>query len=248
MALPKEAEKYLPYFDKGWLMKLYPFLLSEDYSKIKKQLKEELEQGIKITPSVNNMFNAFKACPYDKLSVVIIGQDPYPAEGIAHGIAFSSQIPKLPKSLQVIYRGIEESVYRGLELNMVRNPDLTYLAQQGVLLLNTALTTRVGHTESHLELWKPFIKYLITEVLDNYNPGLVVNFWGAKARKLDDLFAPFTHWYLYADHPASAVYKPGGAWSHNNCFAETNKLLVKSNGREAQIKWDEFELIKEDDN
>lgn len=242
--VPPEAEKYRPYFEEGWFKHIWPFLLSDDYKRIKGQLKAEIEAGIKITPNVSDMFNAFKLCAYNDLKVIMVGQDPYPEEGVAHGLAFSSAKPKLPKSLGIIYRGIEEDVYKGLNLNMVKNPNLTFLAKQGVLLLNTSLTTHVGKTGAHMELWRPFMKF-IGDVLSDYNPGLIINLWGQHAKKFEENLVPYHHWYLYAEHPIAASYR-GGLWDHRDCFTRTNNILLKHNGKEAEIKWDECEFIKEE--
>lgn len=245
--IPSEADKYRPYFDEGWLEKLWPFLLSKEYDAIKETLRNELKAGVQITPNVNEMFNAFKYCKYKDLRVVLVGQDPYPELGVAHGLAFSSKKDKLPKSLQVIYEGMEDDLYQNEKLHMKRSHDLTYLAEQGVLLLNMALTTHVGKSRVHLDLWKPFIKFLVQKVFNEINSGIIFGMWGREAKEIDNYLVPFTHWYVYADHPASVAYAPPGTkWAHKKCFSEINRILEKSNGKDAMIKWDESEVQKEE--
>lgn len=238
--IPVEADKYRPYFDEGWLRMLWPFLLSEDYKKIKEHLKSELKANDKITPNVEHMFDAFKYCKYEDLKVVIMGQDPYPQEGVADGLAFSTKKLKCPPSLGIIYRGIEEDIYKGLNLSMVKSPNLTYLAKQGVLLLNTALTTGVEKIGYHFELWRPFMLYLIN-ILNKYNRGLVINSWGQVAQRYSPYFSPTAHSYIHCEHPAAAGHR-GGMWEHRKCFSTTNYILEKSNGPSSRIMWDLSEI------
>src|SRR5687768_11632455 len=79
------------HFEEGWYKKLSPFLMSNDFKMIGKYLKDLQMRGYTITPSFDDMFRAFKECPYNKLKVVILGQDPYPQNGVADGIAFSAR-------------------------------------------------------------------------------------------------------------------------------------------------------------
>lgn len=212
------------FIEAEWLIKLNPFLQGEEFSKISDVLVKE--QAV-ITPSLLNVFRAFKECPYKDLKLVICGFDPYPGltpdkQRVADGIAFSSRnsINKPPKSLEFIYRAWEEDFTITMDR---RNNDLTYLANQGVLFLNTALTTRIGKTGEHGKLWEPFIKYVL-KMLNQYNNGIVYLFMGKVAQEFIPLLTKERNFVLKCSHPASAAYS-GGVWKHEHIFDEVQKIL-----------------------
>src|SRR3989338_4470968 len=124
----------------------YQEILFPDLEPLLKTLKE---LGGRLSPEPKNILRAFELCSPEELKVIIIGQDPYPTG--ADGLAFSSQ--SVTPSLQNMFLAIGK-----------RNPDLTSLAHQGVLLLNVALTTMYGQSASHLELWEPYFKQVIKEI------------------------------------------------------------------------------------
>lgn len=147
----------------------------------------------------------------------------------ACGLAFSvDRDSNFPPSLEMIYTGIENDVHDGLNLNSFprTSGDLSYLSKQGVLLLNSALTVQENKSKSHLELWQPFMNYLI-EALQSVRKELIFLLWGSEAKKFDKLINPITHFVLTADHPASAAYK-GSIWRTNN-FSRTNSIININN-------------------
>jgi uracil-DNA glycosylase len=179
--------------DKGW-NKLRTFLLSSDMDDIFEKLVKEVEQGKRFTPPVKSLFTALEKCPLDSVKVVIIGQDPYPQLGVADGIAFScSNTGKIEKSLQYMHNSIVETVDAGY----VGSPDLSNWAEQGVLMLNSALTTTIGKPGTHLELWQPFMAYLL-DILAHYKNDLVYVFLGKKAQEFAYQNFP-DEWYLNID-------------------------------------------------
>jgi uracil-DNA glycosylase len=116
-----------------------------------------------IFPKKNEIFAAFNACPFDKVKVVILGQDPYPTKSHAHGLSFSVQddITPLPKSLQNIFKEIQSD----LGIPTPENGNLTRWANQGVLLLNTTLTVQEGKPESHAHRgWEIFTDVVISKL------------------------------------------------------------------------------------
>src|SRR5687767_9132588 len=126
----------------GWGDKLKTFILGEEFFKILNTLLNESTNGKKFTPVIKDLFRAFEECPYDKTQIVFLGQDPYPGPNTADGIAFScSRSEKPAASLKFIHKEIRETVYPNAEY--VPKNDLTYLSHQGILMLNTALTTTI---------------------------------------------------------------------------------------------------------
>jgi len=204
--------------DKGW-NKLRTFALSSDMDDILAALVKEVEQGKRFTPPVKNLFTALEKCPLDTIKVVIIGQDPYPQFNVADGIAFScSNTGNIEKSLQYMHESIKETV----DVGYVGSPDLSPWAEQGVLLLNSALTTTIGKPGTHQEMWQPFIAYLL-DILAHHKDDLVYAFLGKKAQDFADM-VPDTNYKIMVSHPASAAYK-GSKWDCSNMWNQINNYL-----------------------
>lgn len=224
----------------GWGGKLKMFLLSKDFENILHTLYNDSQEGKRFTPVIKDLFRAFEECSYDKLKVVVIGQDPYPQAGIADGISFScSHTQKEQPSLRHIFNEIERTVYGpkfppeddDLERDQY-NPDLTRWANQGVLMLNTAMTCEVGNIGSHIDLWKPFTTYLL-DYLASYNTGLLYVFLGKKSQVWHKMI-PTNNYKFFATHPAAAAYN-GGKWNSGDLFNQINKVLEKQYGE--KIIW-----------
>lgn len=232
------ADLVKDHFEEGWFKVLKPFIESEDFDNILKFLKSQSEQGKNVFPKSENLFRAFKVTKFEDVKVIMIGQDPYYQPGIADGLAFSCGITgKLQPSLEAIHSEIERTVYNGMNFtDNVCNADLTYLAQQGVLLLNAALTVEQGspNNEQHHNIWAPFMKYLMDKVFCEYKQDIVFIFLGKVAQKWQSFTMPFGHWDFSVSHPASAKYK-GGKWDCEDVFNNTNKLLKQLGHKE--IVW-----------
>ena len=198
---------------------------SKDYAiKLNKFLDEEY-QNHTIYPPREKMFNAFKYTPLDQVKVVIFGQDPYHEEGQAMGLSFS--VPdniKTPPSLANIYKEIE------MEYNaQFKNSggDLTYLAKQGVLLLNTILTVREAQPLSHnIKEYNLFMQDIIS-VLNSLDQPIVFLLWGGNAKGLAKYLTNKNHLILTATHPSPLGANHGG-WFNCNHFRLTNEFLVKN--------------------
>lgn len=216
--------------DSGWTRVLRDFIDSDEFYMLLTNLSRE-NSKTGITPTLKQVFNAFYECPYEDLKVVMIGQDPYPAPGVADGIAFScSNTMKVQPSLRVMFKEIEDTVYPdGYEWN----PDLRRWTQQGVLMLNTALTTVPGKIGQHYEIWKPFMEYLLNKLI-TMNTGIIYVFMGSAAKDWARKI-PETNYKLFCYHPASAVYNPGGQWDSNDVFNRINQILESNNG--LKITW-----------
>ena len=178
------------------------------------------------------LFNAFRLTPLDKVKVVIIGQDPYHEPEQAMGLSFS--VPKgvrVPPSLVNIYKEIAQEYNYKMDFS---SGDLTYLANQGVLLLNSILSVRAHQAMSHnTEEYKMFLASVL-EVLDKQTTPMVFLLWGGPARKLKGYLHNPSHLILECIHPSPLAANHGG-WFGNNHFRKANEYL-KEHGT-SEINW-----------
>lgn len=164
-----------------------------------------------LCPSIKDVFKAFKLCPYNKCRVVFIGQDPYPQRGVAQGVLFgnSSDTPenKLSSSLQII----KESVINfEIPHNLITfDPTLESWAKQGILMINSALTTEVGKIGVHMMKWRPFMIAFLKQ-MSMINPGIIYVLFGSQAQILEPYISK-NNYVLKIEHPAY--------------FARTNKKM-----------------------
>jgi len=234
-------EKFKNQFHESWHKKMQPFIESEACDKIYEFLKKESKRGKSIAPLSSNVFRCFKETSYDDLKVVMMGMCPYHTvkdnEYVADGLLMGCSVTaRLQPSLDNFYKAIEKEMYNGLALTYHKNPDVSYLAKQGVLMFNAALTTEVNKAGSHLALWEPFVKYLFENIIDT--TGTPVIFLGKEAAKCEKYISPFS-WVFPVSHPASASYK-GSEWDSEGVFKKTNKVLMDTNGY--KIEWLDFKL------
>ncbi len=177
------------------------------------------------------IFNAFDLCPFDRVKVVIIGQDPYHEPGQAMGLSFS--VPQgitMPPSLVNIYKEISAD----LGVPMPTSGDLTGWAKQGVLLLNATLTVRAHQANSHQRLgWSLFTDAAI-KALSERRDHLVFMLWGGFARSKKTLIDPNRHLVLESVHPSPLSANRGG-WFGQHQFSRCNAYL-EAEGIEP-IKW-----------
>lgn len=175
-----------------------------------------------VYPEKKNWFKAFDVTPFEKVKVVIIGQDPYHGEGQAQGLSFS--VPeglKLPPSLKNIYKEIETDI----QIEKSQNGDLTSWAEQGVLLLNSVLTVRAKSAGSHQKKgWEKFTDRAV-EVLNEQSENLVFILWGAPAQKKGKAINREKHLVLEAPHPSPlSSYRGFFGCQH---FSKTNRYLME---------------------
>jgi uracil-DNA glycosylase len=211
----------------GWHRVLKGFLVSEDFKNILVTLAKAVGEDKRFTPPLKQVFRAFQECPFDKLRVIIVGQDPYPQLGVADGIAFScGNTFKQEASLRYILHAVNDTVYDGKQDVKLADPSLVRWSNQGVLMLNTALTTEVGKIGKHFDIWQPFIAYLI-DMLSKSDRPLIWVFMGKQAQGLAEMVDDH-HQILTCSHPASAAYQKQHKWECNNVFNEVNNLLNDS--------------------
>jgi uracil-DNA glycosylase len=186
-------------------------------------LKTEKAAGKTIYPPGPLIFNAFNQTPFDKIKVVIIGQDPYHGTGQAHGLSFS--VPngiKPPPSLLNIFKEIETDT--GIKMPREYG-NLTRWAEQGVLMLNAALTVRANEANSHAKFgWADFTDAVIKKISDE-KTGIVFLLWGKFAQEKQSLIDETKHFILKAAHPSPFAADKGFFGCKH--FSKTNDLLVR---------------------
>lgn len=186
-----------------------------------------------MTPKYQDIFKAFNICPLERLRVVILGYDPYPQKDVATGIAFGNkrETEILSPSLEILKEALINP-----ELPHYDSPkfDITLesWARQGVLLLNSALTTEVGKTGSHTNLWRPFISTTLRN-LSNYTTGIVYVLLGQQAQSFEPYIDKRFQNVIKEKHPA--YYVRTEKLMPVDLFVGINKLLYEKNGE--KIKW-----------
>lgn len=193
-------------------------------------LKAEKASGKVIFPPGAQIFNAFNHTPFDKVRVVIIGQDPYHGPGQAHGLSFSVQPGvRLPPSLMNIFKEIESD----LGIHMSGSGDLTPWADQGVLLLNATLTVEQANAGSHQgKGWEEFTDAAI-RALNEQRQGLVFVLWGSYAQKKGAVIDPRKHLVLKSPHPSPLSAHRGFFGNHQ--FSRINDYLISQG--QAPVNW-----------
>lgn len=156
-----------------------------------------------LCPKYKNIFKAFELCPYSKLSIVMVGQDPYPQKNIATGILFGNSKNTLEENLSPSLQVIKESVINfEVPHNFITfDPSLESWAKQGILMLNSALTCEIGRPNSHANLWRPFMVELFKN-LSKYNCGLIYVLFGNQARTLKPYINAQYNKIIEIQHPA----------------------------------------------
>jgi uracil-DNA glycosylase len=212
----------------GWEDLLKGFLLSSDFQNIIQYLVDENEAGRRFTPVLKQAFRAFEECHLDKTKVVFIGQDPYPHPLSADGIAFSCGNLKKPEvSLKYMLNAVTNTVDFN-DQDSVPEPDkfdLSRWSKQGILMLNSALTTQVSQVGKHTHIWKPFIEYLI-DMLNFKQSGLIWVLLGKQAQSFEPLIGEH-HVVFKTTHPAYAAYIRAPKWECDDIYNKVNQQLIE---------------------
>lgn len=200
--------------------------LSEEFEKdyfktLTQQVKTAYQNG-NVWPKGKFIFNAFQLCPLLSVKVVILGQDPYPTPGHAHGLCFSvhEDVRPFPKSLNNIFKEIKDD----LDIDIPENGSLERWADQGVFLLNSVLTVNAHQPNSHKDFgWQQFTDAVIQTINSNCE-GVVFMLWGSQAQKKAELINTQRHHILSTVHPSPlSAYRGFFGCKH---FSKANELLI----------------------
>ena len=210
----------------GW--SALPFFRAGAAQRLGVALDTRVAAGASVLPPADDLLNALILTPLDAVSVVVLGQDPYPTQGDAHGLAFSvsdmrgssSSVPRsLPRSLGNIFK----ELHADLGVCGPKNGNLTPWAQQGVLLLNTCLTVEAGSAGSHRKLgWQSLTDEMILSV-SNHQKNVVFILWGADAQTKRSLIDETKHCVLASVHPSPLSARRG--FFGSKPFSQTNRWL-----------------------
>lgn len=207
--------------EESWREKLKDEMDKPYYRELVDKVQEEYENETCYPPE-DKIFNALNLCPFDKVKVVIMGQDPYFNPGQAMGLSFS--VPEgvqLPPSLQNIYKEIAADLGTAIH----QSGDLTRWAEQGVLLLNATLTVRAHVANSHQRLgWGTFTDAAIKALSDG-RENLVFMLWGVFARSKKALIDQQRHCVIESVHPSQRFANRGG-WFGQHQFSRCNAYLT----------------------
>jgi uracil-DNA glycosylase len=236
-----DLKQFIP---NDWQSLLSNYLQSSDWHSLSKKFAIEYQQyGNAIRPDRERIFNALHLTPVNQVKVIVLGQDPYHSPGLAQGLAFSvpKDIPLQSKQFPSSLRNINKAL--ALEgFGSLKSGDLTHWANQGVLLLNTALSVRLGEANSHAQLgWKSLVVEIIQKL--SQQPNLVWMLWGGHAQSMGEyIHNPNQHLILKSSHPSGlGVYKtaqpfiyPGDQKSCGH-FSKANAWLTIQ--KQTPIQW-----------
>jgi len=223
------VQKIDPVIEAGWKSVLMDQFQSAYFGTLKEFLVEE-KKKYTLYPPGNLIFNAFQRTPFDRVKVVILGQDPYHGKGQAHGLCFSvpQGIPK-PPSLVNIFK----ELHSDLGIPIPEHGNLEKWAEQGVLLINATLTVRDSQAGSHQKRgWETFTNRVI-EVVSQEKSGVIFLLWGRFAQAKESLIDSGKHLILKSAHPSPlSAYNGFFGCRH---FSKTNDYLKKQ--EETGIDW-----------
>ncbi|NLM73777.1 MAG: uracil-DNA glycosylase [Clostridiaceae bacterium] len=205
-------------FGNGWDSLLKDECSKEYFLELQKWIEGEYRTK-SILPPQNEIFNAFKYTDYENVKCLVLGQDPYPTKGFAHGLAFSAKGLTIPQSLKNIFKELESD----LGCFVPNNGYLKKWADQGVLLLNAVLTVEEGRPDSHKgKGWEKFTDAVIS-LVDMKDTPVVFILWGNNARKKKSLIKNPIHLIIESAHPSPLSASRG--FFGSKPFSRANKFL-----------------------
>lgn len=222
-----------------WADRFKPFIESKDMFDIYQKLKTDAKKEI-IVPNSDAVFRSFATSNPSNLKVVWYLMDPYPrryknkanqATGIPMDCS-NSPDGKLQPSLENFY----DSMSSNIKKRVTYSPNLEYLLNQGIMLLNSDLTCKLNKTSSHEKLWESFQKYFLEEVLSGFT-GIIYVLSGKASLNMEKYINPLGNYIIKTEHPAAASHKHT-EWDCKDVFTTINKILKANNGEESQILWD----------
>lgn len=236
-----DLQQFEKLFNEDWWKKLKPWFETEEAFNVYQILKTRSRNGAKIFPEHERTFRAFKITTPKNIKAVIVGLSPYHTidketqRPHADGLAFSTSLTrKETPSLELFYDAIQKDLGNGI----TREPDLSYLAEQGVLLLNYSLTSELGKPTIHADtgLWSNFNRFLYGEVLRS-ECGVPFLLCGKQAHSLEKYLFKMCHMIKKVEHPAAAA-RDNRAWNHQGAFKWIDEVIADNNGKFFGIEWD----------
>jgi uracil DNA glycosylase len=243
-----------------WGPHFKPFIEGKEMWEIYQSLKEDAKKEV-IVPDSKDTFRAFSTTRKGDIKVVFYLMDPYPrkykngafqATGIAMDCT-NSPDGKIQPSLEKWYDAIDDSFEKDDRKDLisppphkcVRTPNLEYLHEQGVMLLNTDLTCKLNKTKSHERLWEPFQKYFLEEVMRD-KTGVIYVLCGDTSKRMEKYIYPVSNYIYKIEHPAAAAHKERD-WDYEGIFKTINKILFANHGPSGPIYWnkDDWDFYKD---
>ena len=213
-----------------WNERLAPLFQDERYLQIRQFLIGEYRNHT-VYPDMYDLYNCFKLTPFEKVKVVLLGQDPYHNEGQAHGLCFSVQKGiQNPPSLENIFKELQSDV--GCE--RPQTGDLTKWAKEGVLLMNTSLSVRAHQANSHSKCGWAWFTDSVIKLLSDQKENLVFILWGGNARSKKPLIDTKKHYIVESVHPSPLSAYNG--FFGSKPFSKTNDYLKSK--KIPPIDWD----------
>lgn len=221
-----------------WAPYFKPFWESGEFDELTDAIQARAKRHHKIIPDSSLTYRVFQEVPPKKVKVFIFGLCPYHTAvekiTVADGLALScSRTGVCQPSLEQYYDAIEKEFEDGLCLPCNRNPDLKFLADQGVFLGNVSLTTEYLKVFRHGEIWEKFTEFFLDKVVSMEFSNVPVIFLGKEAQKFYPYLALF-QWQFLISHPASASYS-GDVWDSEGTFKRVNEIL--RNQKKEEIQW-----------
>lgn len=217
-----------------WLSHLLPYFDGPDYQRVMDQIRADEMANVRVFPIFTERYRAFELTPLGKVKCVIIGQDPYHGEGQANGLAFSvNKGMKLPPSLNNIFKELQSEYPNKMPAAIESEGDLSMWSEQGVLLLNAALTVCESAPLSHQNCgWEPLIQQVIATI-NSQCSGVVFVLWGKSAQRYKSFVDTEIHAVIEGVHPSPLSAHRG--FFGSKPFSKINELL-KNQGK-SPIIW-----------
>ena len=234
-------DKLERFFGKGWYQQLKEFTDSQKFKKIGEEIQKYKNEGLLIVPENKDIFRCFSECPWEKLHTVILALEPHSNTRdtiLADGLAFSSRNALIPPyELEELFTLIEDEIYfkENRNYKFGETCDLSYLANQGVLLLNVCLTrcNKSVKLAEHYDLWKPFITEVLTKINDHKDSiGFIL--MGEYAKTYEKLLTNQTFAVYTSEHPVEAITNTKD-WSDNSSFLALTSFQLGINN--IKIEW-----------
>lgn len=221
-----EREKLKDILSAPWLDKLGQFIETKEFDRITNYIMERKAQRVKIVPRTDRIFTALNECPPDNVKVIYCAQDPYNSCEPDGKAMSCSLVGHLQPSLREVYREVIRTVPIVERMTTQANQrlDLSFWAEQGVLLINASLTVEWKAPNSHKGLWDKFIDEVFHEGVNKSEHPIVYILLGKEAQGCFTKYARIGDYILTASHPASVSYS-GGTWDCTDVFRKTNMYL-----------------------